>query len=439
LDWQTTGNIGTLKYHQIFATLPDGTRELIGKTEGNQFIWNIDLIDKKDWWNKNIKFEVIPFNTLGIQGKPAIINHVLLPDSIKPITPEGYGVNIVNNSLVEIFWHKSRSIDIDHYEVRYSPEITGADWNMSQRLALVNFETTRTTAGARTGTYMLQAIDTSGNRSDVLSLRTSVETLPALDLVHIVDESSTWPGTLQDMTKLGGISPIIDGGFGSVKPRGIYEYQEVFDAGTVDELRIQSLIKGFGITADDVMATWIPLNIARPLARAQSSDYDVWLEVSTADFGDVMASPRWVPLSNVIPLQATGSNWNTWRRIESADVTGRFFKFRIVCESYNPNVNVKLVSSKVEIDVLERTFQQSDINVTNAAGGYNVSFSPPFRSIPSVAITIDGNTHSVVYEIVSKTNSAMNFRLLDSTTGTPVTGKADVMALGWGKIRTTSI
>jgi hypothetical protein len=233
--------------------------------------------------------------------------------------------------------------------------------------------------------------------------------------------------------------PTIDGAFGAVKNRGVYNYKEIFDAGSIDELRFQSKIKGYGITADDFMVKWVPLSIAAPLAKATSSDYDIWLEVATADDYDVMSSTRWNPLSNVIPLGMAGFNWKPWRRVESVDLTGRFFKFRIIAESYNPNVNVRLVSSVVEIDVLERIIAQNDLQVTNAAGGLLVSFNPPFRSVPALAINVDGNTKAINYELVSKSNSQAVVRLIDITTGTPTTGQIDVSALGWGKIRTSSL
>ena len=438
ITWRTDGNLGTLKWHEVYATYPDGTKVLLGTTDGTQFNWTVDLLGNKPLWNKDVKFDIVPINTLGNRGTAGSVTHNLLPDQIRPLVPEGYGVNIVNNVSVDIFWKQSRDPDIDHYEVRYSPDTIGAQWGQSQQLAKVDHTTTRTQAGARTGTYMLMAVDTSGNRSDILSLRTSVETLPKIDIVKVIDETATWPGHLVDMIKVGS-APQLTGNFGNVNGRGVYEYDEVFDAGTIDELRIQSLIKGFGFTADDYMASWIPLASATPLARATSGSYDAWLEVSTANFKDVMSSPRWVPLASVVPLTGTGSDWMPWRRVESADVTGRFFKFRIVCASYDKNVNVKLVSSKIEIDVLERTFAATDQVVTNAAGGFRVDFIPPFRDTPAIAVTIDGNIHALGYEVVSKSKSSAEVRLIDMTTGNPAVGKFDLLAIGWGKIRQQSL
>jgi len=93
----------------------------------------------------------------------------------------------------------------------------------------------------------------------------------------------------------------------------------------------------------------------------------------------------------------------------------------------------------VEIDVLERIIAQNDLQVTNAAGGLLVSFNPPFRTTPALAINVDGNTKAINYELVSKSNSQAVVRLIDITTGTPTTGQIDVSALGWGKIRTSSL
>jgi hypothetical protein len=125
--------------------------------------------------------------------------------------------------------------------------------------------------------------------------------------------------------------------------------------------------------------------------------------------------------------------------VESADLTGRYFKFRIICETYNPQVKVKLMSTRIDIDVLERTISLQDIDITNAIGGVSVSFTPPFRNVPAIAVTIDGNTHAVGYEVVSKDRTQATIRLIDMVSGNPTTGRIDLSAVGWGKVRSTSI
>ena len=101
-----------------------------------------------------------------------------------------------------------------------------------------------------------------------------------------------------------------------VASRSEYHIEEAFDAGSVQELRIASKIQAHGRDRDDIMATWIPLASADPLASANRADWDAWLEVSTSDENIVMAD--WVPLNNALadPIAGKWVNWSPWRRVE---------------------------------------------------------------------------------------------------------------------------
>ena len=76
----------------------------------------------------------------------------------------------------------------------------------------------------------------------------------------------------------------------------IYHLKEIFDAGSIQELRIASKVQAYGLDQNDVMETWVPFASAIPLASANRADWDAWLEVSTSDDSIVMAD--WVPLNN---------------------------------------------------------------------------------------------------------------------------------------------
>ena len=138
-----------------------------------------------------------------------------------------------------------------------------------------------------------------------------------------------------------------------------------------------------------------------------------------------------------VPIGAASVGWSPWRRVEVGDFTGRFFKFRIVAESNDPHVKVVVSSGEVEIDVVERTFARNDIAI--GAGQNTIAFIPPFREPPAVAVTIDGNINAVGYDIISKTNTDITLKLVDMQTGTDQSGQIDLIAIGYGKERTTSI
>ena len=65
----------------------------------------------------------------------------------------------------------------------------------------------RTTVGARTGSYGIVAVDTSGNKSNPVFLRTSVEDLPNLNIIQSIDDAPDWLGKKVDMVTNIGPSP----------------------------------------------------------------------------------------------------------------------------------------------------------------------------------------------------------------------------------------
>ena len=107
--------------------------------------------------------------------------------------------------------------------------------------------------------------------------------------------------------------------------------------------------------------------------------------------------------------------------------------------SYDPDVNVKMTSGLTEIDVLDRFESYPDTPVD--VGGARIDFIPPFsnHSIPAIAVTIDGNTKDVSYEVKTKNNNYAEIYLIDNATGNYSTGKVDVQVQGYGKVRSTSL
>ena len=438
VKWKTNGNLVGLDHYNVIRTMPDGSETVVATTKDPFYNEKVDLLLHPELWNKDIKYTIEPVDFLGQSGKTGTEVVLVLPDTTPPRAVEGFAVNVTNNTSIDLFWRLSDEPDIDFYDLRYTPQTAHPTWGLGLSLAKISSTINRTTVGARTGTYMIVAVDTSGNRSTPVMLRTSVEKLPDLDIVKVVDDAPlNWPGVRNDMVKYHkGLR--IDGAFGNVKKLGVYNFDGVFDATYVQELRVQAKITAYGLSSDDIMAKWVPLATAIPLARADADDWDCWLEVRTAANLDVMAG--WTPLRTAIPLAGAGVHWQPWRRVESADLTGRLFQFRLIAISRSPDINVHIASAAVEIDVLERVTSFPDNTITDADAGLLVPFTPAFKDPPTIAVTIDGNDFDVISEVTGKTATEVRVRLVDVTSSTPgaphyVTGKFDLVAAGWGRQR----
>jgi len=297
-------------------------------------------------------------------------------------------------------------------------------------LSKVGWQTIHSSAGARTGAYAIVVVDTSGNRSIPTWQRTTIATLPDVNVVEFYDDTAKGhPGSVIGLVKTAS-SLTSEGNWGNVVPFGYYSFEKSLDLGDVYEARISSKIEAHGISSDELMVNWKPLAIAIPLTRTSSTRWDAWLEVRSVDRTKPMS--QWVPsISTVSPLSASGGGWTPWRPVQVGDFTGRFFQFRIVTQSKDPDVKVVVTKALVEIDMPDRTDYGNDIDIP--VTGKHISFNPQFRVTPAIAITIEGNASAATAVVTNKDHNGFDLKLIDSGSLNPVAGRVDWMAEGYGR------
>lgn len=415
----------------LVITTADGEQETITGITNKRYEYSIDLVNNPTKYG-NVKFEVTPFTAGGIPGTPGSTVDVIAPDRTAPKGVNWFLVNVQDMNIA-ISWEPPQEPDIMEYEIRYSPLVIGAQWNASQLIGKFPHNVTRTMVGARTGTYGIIVRDTSNNVSNLVGKRSTIETLPNINLIDTMNDAPQWAGTFGGIVLEGG-SPTSAGDWGSVSPEGFYYYKTIFDAGYVYELRIVSKIKSHGAQFDDLMINWVPLASAIPLSSAQSSQFNTMLEVRTSN--EVSFIKDWVPIASAIPIGGANINaWSPWRPCEVGDFTGRLFQFRLRMQSFDPYVKAVVDDGLIEIDVRDRIDRFNDLIVSST--GLTVNFDPAFMEPPTLAITTE-NSQAVRYEITNKSRIGFDIDLFDET-GKAVAGQIDVLALGYGREKPTSI
>jgi hypothetical protein len=348
--------------------------------------------------------------------------------------PYGFSVN-VQSEQVKMFWQPSAEEDLDHYILRYTPEVLKPNWDASQFLARTSWQTTSTTAGARTGTYMIKAVDTSGNMSPPAMQRTTVSTLPDINFIEDVNDVTTgWNGK-HYQTMIRGSKMQSQGKDNDVAPEAHYICKEVVDLGEVYEARISSKIRAYGQHWDDFMVNWSRLSDVPRLARAQSDQWDAWVDVRTIDKITFMSA--WTKLSLVNPLAGGTAKWSEWRAVQVGDFTAQLFQFRIQLRSLNQLVRPIVTDGLIEVDMPDRIDSGSDVVIPLT--GLTIFFDPAFRATPALSISIDGNDKPVVAKVTNKDRDSFDIQLIDTLTNNAVTGKIDWQAKGYGRKRSTSI
>jgi len=438
LAWITTGSL--LAWHNITLITQSGQRIVIAQQHQPQSLqWLIDALREATFVGVPLQFEVAPFSTGGLRGAPGYVTVQVEGDHTPPAAVPMFGANVQKENI-DLFWKPPDEPDVGQYLLRYTPETIVPNWDASQHLATLAYPTTKTSAGARTGSYGLRVVDTSGNVSPVVWRRTTVEFLPEINVIEVVNDRETdppWTGKLSHVEVHGG-EIWSAGDFGSVYPDGIYYMEHPVDLGDVFEVRISSKLKAYGVTAQDYMVAWQPLaSVAAMSSGAATSDlWDAWLEIRTANQIAMMA--EWAALAAVDPMAdgAQGS-WSEWRPCVVGDFTARLVQMRFVLESRNPGVRVVIFDGRVELDMPDRIDSYPDVPVT--PGGAHVLFDPAFRELRSIAISIDGNPDPVSAETSDKDSTGVTVRLRNTITGEYTSGKVDVMVEGFGRLRPDSI
>jgi len=371
LTWTASGPLGAVAEYQISASRNGGQFEQVGTSTDTRFIQYIDPRNSPQLMVPTV-YRVTPISKLGVVGEHGEAS----------ITPAG--------------------------DVTSSP-----DWNSSQPLSEVSWQTTHTSVGARTGTYMIRAVDISGNVSAPLFRRTTVETLPDINEIKILDDTTPgYPGQLSGLTKSGTTLVTAAG------KDGTYTFAQTVDLADVFEVRISSKIVAKAINT-----------VTRAASDASIADWDVWLEVRSISVANMMSS--WTTLSSINPISQGNAPWGDWRQVQVGDFTGRLFQFRIQCHAKASDVIVVIQDAKVIIDVPDRVWGVQDVAISTS--GTRISFAPSFMEPPVIAVTIDGNSDDVFTRLSARDRTGVTVALVSSTTHTPVAGKVDIMAKGYGR------
>lgn len=459
-----------------------------------EFAWRIPAVETV-FFDSPITLRLTPYDGFGKPAEAIITTVEFATYDIAPLPPRNAHLDI-RSEEVSLFWNLSMSPDVARYLIRYSPNVDETvTWNVSTGLDVVDWNGTETSVGARTGTYLLRAEGATGLLSEVVALRTTVESLPNLNLVERVTEGPTWPGIKSGFANPAGVvtqyfpvrlltgetqlvpvppyDPVVrlaDGGTVTVgedyvpdsellvstatwtesgSVRAVYTYKTQIDIGGIYEVRIQDKIESAAIDVSNITTFALPAPnvLARSLTPTapylsgrlpylsddRADDWDVWVEYRAIDEINYIAS--WPDLSSLPSMSQGTATFGEWRKIVVGDATGRIFEFRIVAIAYKPDIVIMIGDDLIELDMPDRVWRS--LNIAVAAGGEDISFIPAFREPPVLALNLEGSGQANRYEAQNLTRGSVRIQLFDDDT--PVSGQIDIAALGYGRQRAGGI
>ena len=358
-----------------------------------------------------------------------------------PADVSGFSVQSVNG-LAYVQWGAPTDLDVKiggFVRIRYSPLTTGATWNDGTNIG-PQFPGTATHGmlPLLTGTYMVKAIDSSGNYSiNMASMSVSAPTVQRFTGAVTVQEHPTFGGAKSNVALTdGGIqidcpTAIDDFGLidsvslldyaGGVASSGTYSFTNSYtDLGGVYTSRIVSSMTAAAFDTGDLVDSRYGL-------------IDSW---GTMD-GDVINSTNaQLQISTTNDNPAGSPTWSAWAPFYIGDYSARAVRFRVVLSSGLPTNNVRVTGLGVDIQIPHATLDLGTglaIPDTGRTFTYSsVSGGHAFYSAPTINVTPRDMATGDYYLISSASRTGFTIQFFNSS-GVGVARSADISVSGFGQ------
>lgn len=377
ITWQASTDPRITRY-QLELSGPAGDYRRFNHVVG--IGWDVPAMRQGTWIATLVGFDnlgrrTIPvaytFTPTGLTARP-------LPPKALYLTPQGATTTLV--------WVPSGEIDVVSYWVKWSPRVDGtANWvRATTTIAQVNRSTTQVTTPSRSGTYMVKTIDGLGQESEAWAEAILLAQITNGDGRLPLDEQPDWTGDLgahweihdpelrlAAPTEPEAIPPGVFPGDRAVSLNqtptrlDVYGFANTFDASVLSAINMSAVIEGYGTLGDGTMSSWKPLASAKPLAVDGSNHWDAHIEVRASQ---------------------DGATFGEWSPLNSAQITGTKFEWRVVGTIYDLATTLRLSRAEVRLEVPVRTVTGDDAPL-DGTGHLTVTYAVPFLAKPSVTLT----------------------------------------------------
>lgn len=429
------------QFYNIYVDSGQGYNE-VGRSEVGNFRYIVD----QTRLDKAHSLKVIAVSASGRRLPLGSVTAVTATPLTKLTPPSDITLfsSDVTNEVLQLSWPAPTDCDIAEYVIRYSPD-TAATWDRSIPLLRVAVGTNLASTQARTGTYLIKAIDFNGNQStNAAACITTIPNLFNLNVIETIQDAPDFLGTMDRVVKLGSgilLDEMVHGSPDDLQyyTEGFYNYAGLLDLGEVFTVRLQSLTQAEGFTNVDLMSEWETLEDVLSLS---TTSYAQWsLETQYRSATEVDFIDGWVTLSS-IPAIGTGigDQFSEWRTFFIGDATGRIFQFRLKLISNQPNVSPRVFDATIKADMPDRVYSEENLTANDTIGkvvAYDPAFYGPGTS-PNVQISIDGGQAGDYWTFTDKTLEGFTIKFFDST-DTQVERQFDYQAKGYGHKFSTAI
>ena len=427
-----------VQYYQVEAKQStESDYKIVAK--GTQL--NHEMLNVVDGKIYNVRVKSI--NALGVSSTYTSANRTIIGATDTPSDVSSLSVSMVGSEQLQLQWTPVTDLDVSYYAIRYQDVSSGAGWNSSTNLTqVVRRKSNNVTINARTGAFLIKAVDKLGNESDnEVIVYTNISGLEHYVAINTYNEETasaatglTWTGTFDgDCVRAMDSSDIKIATLDTVT---------LFDS-TVGNFDSAAGVFDLGGTDATSNPTYYASNIESSgsyigantisLDAVYDATFQTTIDMITNDLYDLFDSGRGAssfddavgPFDGTAPskcdafLQAGSSESSLGAITSYADVSqqatikGRYFKFRLKLTSADNNARPEVSSMQIKL-VLEKRLESGE-DVESGAGAKAITYTNAFYSSPAVGIAAQNMVTGDYYTLSSKTKTGFTITFYNSS------------------------
>ncbi len=435
-----------VQYYQVEAKLSTETDyKIIGK--GSQLNYEmLNVIDAKTY---NVRVKAI--NTLGVSSSYTSANRLIVGATEPPSDVVNFSVNMQGSNQMQLNWDAVSDLDVAFYEIRYQNVTTGAQWNKSNNwLQVPRSSGTTKTTNAKTGAFLIKAVDKLGNESNNETIiYSNISSLQAYKNVSTLTEDltlGTSDGDVALTDSSGTLSIVLDtitdfddtvGNFDSVSGD--------FDLGGTDVTSNPNYYtanidnEGFyTLNSSLSLSGTYDVSFTKNLTIDQIEDpYDLFDSGrGYTNFDDAPAPFDGNDPTNAIQSLQVASSTSSlgdattfYALNASTTYKGRYFKFRLRMANKNNKVRGFVSGITISVDMEKRT--ESGEDIASTTGTKAITYTNAFYASPAVGISAQNMATGDTYTISSKSATGFSIAFTNSS-GSGINRTFDYVVQGYG-------
>ena len=414
---------------------PTGEYVTLGRSKHNIF----ELVNAEDGAIFTVRARAI--NSFNVHSSYTTADHEVIGKTEPPSDVTNFSTNVIGD-VVALNWTPVSDLDLSHYVVRHTPLTTNTKFEEGIIVAKKVAKPANTVLlPAKTGTYMIKAIDVLGIESEnsaksVIILdriredfnvvatstehptfggtktETEVVTRDSVNYLEILEGElfDSGIGNFDDNTGL-----FDDGGETGFNLDGTYDFP-TFDLGGIYNSRVTFTCK---------------FNRYDPTLLFDS--FDGLFDSQTGNFDGGYTEHNDVNVELQISTSNDNVTYTDYRTYVLGDYKARYIKLRALLTTTNQNASPAIYELSATVDMPDRTIAEKDISA--GTSGYTVTFSPAFKELQGLGIEVDDLDQNNHYTITSKSATGFTINFYQgSGTGNPISADFSYVAKGYGYV-----